>query len=130
MQFTYEQINKAKTAKTAGELLAMAKAENHPMTAEEAEIFFEALNKNGELTDDELTAIAGGKGDEPDPMYEINQRVWVKYADMGWGDVTDRYYASDGWHYIVHVEIVSFGGKLHIYDMTFREDQLSPHFVR
>ena len=60
MKYSKELIEKAKTAKTAEELLAMAKAENIEMTAEEAEKAFAELNKTGELSDEELNNVAGG----------------------------------------------------------------------
>ena len=47
MKFSNEMIEKAKTAKTAEELLAMAKAENIELNAEEAAKAFEERNKNG-----------------------------------------------------------------------------------
>ena len=58
---TPEMIEKAKAAKTAEELLAVAKANNIDMTADEAATYFAQLNpKSGELGDDELDAVAGG----------------------------------------------------------------------
>ena len=65
MSFTNEQIIKAKSAKTAEELLAMAKEAGVLMTEDESKQYFAELNKQGELTDDELTSVAGGgKGEE------------------------------------------------------------------
>lgn len=59
--FTPELIEKAKAAKSAEEILALAKAEGVEMTAEEAETCFGQLNpKSGELDDDDLDAVAGG----------------------------------------------------------------------
>ena len=52
MKFSNEMIEKAKTAKTAEELLAMAKAENIDISAEEAAKAFAELNKTGELSDE------------------------------------------------------------------------------
>ena len=52
MKFSNEMIEKAKTAKTAEELLAMAKAENIEISAEEAAKAFAELNKTGELSDE------------------------------------------------------------------------------
>ena len=52
MKLTKELIEKAKTAKSAEELLAMAKAENINFTAEEAAKAFAELNKTGELSDE------------------------------------------------------------------------------
>ena len=60
MKLTKELIEKAKTANTAEELLAMAKAENIDLSAEEAEKSFAELNKTGELSDEELNNVAGG----------------------------------------------------------------------
>ena len=60
MKYSKELIEKAKTAKTAEELLAMAKAENIELSAEEAEKAFAELNRTGELSDEELNNVAGG----------------------------------------------------------------------
>ena len=54
-------IEKAKTAKSAEELLEIAKENNVEMTAEEADTYFAQLTpKSGELSDDDLDNIAGG----------------------------------------------------------------------
>ena len=60
MRFTNEIIEKVKTAKSAEELLAMAKAENIELSAEQAAQAFVQLNKNGKLSDEELDNVAGG----------------------------------------------------------------------
>ena len=52
MKISKELLEKAKTAKTAEELLAMAKAENIEISAEEAAKAFAELNKTGELSDE------------------------------------------------------------------------------
>ena len=58
---TPEMIEKAKAAKTAEELLELAKANNVEMTADEAATYFAQLNpKSGELSDDDLDNVAGG----------------------------------------------------------------------
>ena len=60
---TPEMIEKAKAAKSAEELLAVAKEYNVEMTADEAKTCFAQLNpKSGELSDDDLDAVAGGAG--------------------------------------------------------------------
>ena len=65
---TPEMIEKAKTAKSAEELLAIAKASNVEMTADEAATYFAQLNpKSGELDDDALDGVAGGCGGSGDP---------------------------------------------------------------
>jgi predicted Zn-ribbon and HTH transcriptional regulator len=57
---TPELIAKAKAAKSAEELLALAKENNVELTEEEAKTYFEQLNANGTVSDDELNAVAGG----------------------------------------------------------------------
>ena len=79
MKFTDEMLEKAKTANTAEELLAMAKAENIDMTEEQAAKAFAELNKAGELSDEELeNAAGGGCGDSnksgDTPKYSVGQR--------------------------------------------------------
>ena len=60
MKYSKELIEKAKTAKTAEELLAMAKAESVELTEEQAAKAFAELHKTGELSDEELNSVAGG----------------------------------------------------------------------
>ena len=57
---TPELIAKAKTAKSAEELLELAKANNVDITETEAKTYFAQLNANGAVSDDELGAVAGG----------------------------------------------------------------------
>lgn len=77
MKFSKELLEKAKTAKSADELLEMAKAENVELTAEEAVKAFAELNKTGELSDEELDNVSGGCGGEeiPEPKYKIGDMV-------------------------------------------------------
>ena len=64
MNISKELFEKAKQAKTAEELLAMAKAENIELSAEQAAKAFAELNKTGEVSDEELDNVSGGCGDE------------------------------------------------------------------
>ena len=80
MNITKELLEKAKTAKTAEELLAMAKAENIELSAEQAAKAFAELNKTGELSDEELDNVAGGGGGRP-PKFSRNDRVSHKGSD-------------------------------------------------
>ena len=71
---TPEMIEKAKAAKSAEELLEIAKANGVEMTADEAAAYFAQLNpKSGELDDDDLDAVAGGGcgGSAPEGMKKI-----------------------------------------------------------
>lgn len=51
---------KARQAKTADELLAIARENGAELTEEQANAYFERLNKSGELSDDELDNVSGG----------------------------------------------------------------------
>ena len=59
MNISKELFEKAKQAKTAEELLEMAKAENIELSAEQAAKAFAELNKAGELSDEELDNVSG-----------------------------------------------------------------------
>lgn len=83
MKLTNELVEKAQSAKSAEELLAMAKENNVELTVEEAAGFFAKLNPAmGELSDDELDAVAGGGcSGEPEytlPSYSEGEIVAVK----------------------------------------------------
>ena len=60
MEFNTELLEKAKEAKSAEELLSLAKANGVELTEEEAAEYFAQLNKSGELSDEELDNVAGG----------------------------------------------------------------------
>ena len=55
-----ELIAKAKIAKSAEELLALAKENGIELTAEEANVYFSQLNANSAVSDDDLDAVSGG----------------------------------------------------------------------
>lgn len=55
-----ELIAKARSAKSAEELLALAKENGTELDAEQAAAYFEQINKSGELSDDELDNVSGG----------------------------------------------------------------------
>ena len=78
MNISKELLEKAKTAKSAEELLAMAKAENIEMTAEEAAKYFAELHKTGELSDEELNNVSGGCGSGDEPLFTVGQWVYVR----------------------------------------------------
>ena len=79
MNISKELIETAKTAKSAEELLELAKTENINFTAEEAAKAFDGLNKNGELSDEELDNVSGGCGGEEitEPKYKEGDLVWI-----------------------------------------------------
>ena len=68
--FTTEIIEKAKGAKTANELLELAKAEGINITVDEAATYFAQLNpKSSELSDNELANVSGGGCLSDIPLY-------------------------------------------------------------
>ena len=80
MNVSKELLEKAKAAKSAGELLALAKNEGIELTAEQAAKAFAELNKTGELSDEELDNVSGGcKGRTP--KFSRNDRVSHKGSD-------------------------------------------------
>ena len=75
--FNAEMIEKAKAARSAEELLALAKENNVEMTADEAKTYFAQLNPtSGELDDDDLDAVSGG-GDACKRMSVLYKTVRV-----------------------------------------------------
>ena len=62
---TPELIAKAKAAKSAEELLELAKANNVDLTETEAKTYWSQLSANGTVSDEELDAVVGG-GSCPD----------------------------------------------------------------
>ena len=55
-----ELLMKAKAAKSAEELIALAKENDMELTEESAKAYFAQIQKNGELDDDELDNVSGG----------------------------------------------------------------------
>ena len=77
MNISKELIEKAIQAKTAEELLEMAKAENIELTVEQAAKAFAELHKAGELSDEELDNVSGGCSPSAPPKYHVGD--YVKY---------------------------------------------------
>ena len=77
MKFSKELIEKAKTANSAEELLEMAIVEHFELTEEQAAKAFDELNKNGELSDEELDNVSGGCTPPAPPKYNVGD--YVKY---------------------------------------------------
>ena len=82
MNLTKDLLRKAKSAKTAEELLEIAKTEGVELTAEEAKKVFSRLHQSGELPDEELDNVSGGCGDpEPDCKWG-GAGVWKNENDV------------------------------------------------
>ena len=91
MNVSKELLEKAKTAKSAEELIEMAKEENIELTVEQAAKALAELNKSGELSDEELDNVAGGcagpyqSGDTPlfNSGDRVKYRKKIRYANCG-----------------------------------------------
>ena len=78
INLTPEMIEKAKAAKTAEELLALAEENGVEMTEDEAATYFAQLNpKSGELSDDDLDNVAGGACEKYDGNTDVGKTVRV-----------------------------------------------------
>ena len=60
MNISNELLEKAKKAKSAEELLEVAKSENIEFSPEQADKVYAELHKSGEISDEELDNVAGG----------------------------------------------------------------------
>ena len=85
-----ELIAKAKEAKSAEELLAMAKESGVPITEELAKECFDRMHTTGELADDELDSFSGGGcgGSVPPGAKVINDSL---------RESCDHYVHASGW---------------------------------
>lgn len=79
MNVSKKLLEKAQTAKSAEELLEMAKAENIELTAEEAVRAFEELHKTGEISDEELDNVSGGGCGDNSPKGEVDSPSKIVY---------------------------------------------------
>ena len=119
MKFTAEQLAKIKAAKTAEELIALAKAEGIEVTEEQIKAQFDAMHHAGELADDELNNVSGGCGDTKEKYPKEGDRVRIKseckeYAGKT-GTVTKWYIYGE---YYVRLDD---DGKEHIIDYKYFE---------
>lgn len=79
-KFTAEMIEKAKAAKSAAELLTLAKENGIDLSEAEAVDAFAKFNKSGEISDDELDNISGGGcGDEAGDTQKYANGTQVTY---------------------------------------------------
>lgn len=83
MKFTKEQIAKARAAKSAEEILTLAKENGVPMSEEDAEKLYADLHCEGELTDDELDSVSGGacgSSEPPEPLFHKGD--WISEYEL------------------------------------------------
>ena len=100
MGFSKELIEKAKTAKTAEELIEFAKVVNIELAAEEAAKYFAKLNASGELSDEELDNVAGGGCGDPGPFrYEVGDYVHFQINVFRYNGYILKRYVKDKINY-------------------------------
>ena len=127
MNISKELIEKAKTAKTAEELLEMAKEESIEMSAEQAAEYFATIHASSELPDEELDNVLGGGCDGADTTGK-------RKFDVGDHVLVNKYYPAT----VVSYRTGRYDGKTYyIYDViyetpyrgseggTFEEEQLA-----
>ena len=119
MIFTPEQLAKAKAAKSAEELIALAKENGVELTEEEAAKYFAELHKEGELADDELNNVSGGCGGDPEPKYTVGTRFLLNgyYPYV----ITKIIGYDSGWKEYYY-ELEAINGKYDV--MQMREEQI------
>lgn len=138
MNITKELLEKAKTAKTAEELLAMAKAENIALTEEQAAKAFAELKRSGEIADEELDNVAGGCDEfkETKWKYNIGDCVIIKEQVYSKSDFTavivellpdPNIGNGHGWYRIK--ELYTEGGSFYISKSHISEHIIPEFFI-
>ena len=94
-----ELLEQAKKAKSAEELMSLAKENGKELTKEETEAYFAQLNKSGELSDEELDNVAGGGCHNKDGRLVVT--VWYNCSDFtckkcGRKNTGDHFHIIDG----------------------------------
>ena len=127
MKFTNEQFVKANAAKSAEEIISIAKEGGMELTEEEAAKYYAELHKEGALADDELNNVSGGgcsSGDStPKPKYQGGETLYLCYEYKKYYEAivlrTDYYNETlEDWRYWVYVkdtgeEMTVWGGCLY-----------------
>ena len=112
MEITKEMRDRAAKASSAEELKKIAAEYKISLSDEEAEKYL-AFTRNGELSDEELECVAGGKGEKPKPVpkYHTGQKLWIGYPStknyLGIEVLWIEFYMDDpdaGWRYYVRNE--------------------------
>ena len=106
MQITNEMKEKAMKASSAEELKKIAEEYGITLSDEEAEKCF-VFAQDGELTDEELDIVAGGKSrKDPDPKYKNGTHLWLGYfTTQNYLEIEvvnpEFYVPGEGWRYLV-----------------------------
>ena len=101
-KFTPELIEKAKSAKTPEELMALAKENGMELTEESAKAYFDRLHpQTGELSDSELDNVSGGCGGGETVLY-IHSWIGANRITAT-GKVVKRSYEDGSWYYTLKI---------------------------
>ncbi len=106
MQITNEMKERAMKASSAEELKKIAEEYGITLSDEEAEKCF-VFAQDGELTDEELDIVAGGKSrKDPDPKYKNGTHLWLGYfTTQNYLEIEvvnpEFYIPGEGWRYLV-----------------------------
>ena len=125
MEFSKEQMNKAKLAKSADELLELANKDGIVMTKDQAEKYFKQLNTT-ELSDDDLDSVAGGKETYYGDYYQ-GQKVKLIVEVMGGrvaviGTINSGWEDNGKWCYSITYELWGCSHHTNMY-----EDQIEAY---
>lgn len=104
MEITSEMRQKVVKATSAEEIKELAAANGISLSDEEAKKLF-VFGRDGELSDEDLEIVAGGKG-TPSPRYQVGQHLWLGYfTSQSYLEVeileVEFYVKGDGWRYLV-----------------------------
>lgn len=84
MNFTPEQLVKAKASKSVDELLAYANEVGYKLSEDEAKQYFAKWHAVGALSDDELDNVSGGcGGDEEETPPEVTEYYYPEFVGAG-----------------------------------------------
>ena len=123
MDLNSKLMELVRKASSAEEIVKLGADHGYSVTNEEAEKVLSLLKGNGQMSDDELEAIAGGmdgKGEPktPDPKFHKGQHLWVGFhTTQNYLEVevleAEFYVKGYGWRYLVNA--VKYGIEQNFY---------------
>ena len=106
-ELTDEMMEKVKQAESAEEILKLAEEYGISLTEDDVKQV-QAFMSEGEMTEDELESVAGGKG-KPDPKYKVGQRVKAFHSSYTYqaGTITAAKFIElqNSWYYTIQLDI-------------------------
>ena len=105
-EVTNEMRERAAQAKSAEELMKLAEEYGLCLTEDEAQKAQQFLS-NGEMSDDELAMVSGGKG-RPGAKYKVGQRVRTYHKDDYYNGTVKSVNFVDlqgAWYYLIQFDM-------------------------